>query len=336
MKFTIYQESRAGKRANNEDRLAHCYSRDSLLMVVADGMGGHYFGEVAAQIAVQTLTESFQREVTTHSRPLLFLQTGMLNAHRAILDFAESISCRTRRAPPASPASCRTTSPTGRTRVILDFICCARARVLAQTKDHSRVRLLLEQGIINEEQASTHPDRNKIYGCLGGQQTPEIEFSRKTTLEAGDVLVAVHRRRLERAACRLLATALKTANLMHAVPTLLGQAETRCGPHADNLSMIAVRWGDSYVDESSAGGSLISTKIMPRHGHHASRRVRTQPAPQDRTQRRGDRTRHRRDPLDHPEVRQIGIFMRPSTAKLRNCARSPLRAASPATPKARC
>ena len=51
MKFTIYQESRPGKRANNEDRLAHCYSRDALLMVIADGMGGHYYGEIAAQLA---------------------------------------------------------------------------------------------------------------------------------------------------------------------------------------------------------------------------------------------------------------------------------------------
>jgi serine/threonine protein kinase len=56
-----------GKRANNEDRLAHCYSRDALLMVIADGMGGHYYGEVAAQIAVQTLAESFQREATPES-----------------------------------------------------------------------------------------------------------------------------------------------------------------------------------------------------------------------------------------------------------------------------
>ena len=55
MKFTIYQESRPGKRPNNEDRLAHCYSRDALMMVIADGMGGHYYGEIAAQIAVQTL-----------------------------------------------------------------------------------------------------------------------------------------------------------------------------------------------------------------------------------------------------------------------------------------
>ncbi len=59
MKFTIYQESRPGKRPTNEDRIAYCYSRDTLLMVVADGMGGHLHGEVAAQIAVQYITEAF-------------------------------------------------------------------------------------------------------------------------------------------------------------------------------------------------------------------------------------------------------------------------------------
>lgn len=39
MRFTIYQESRQGSRNNNEDRTTYCYSRDALLMVVADGMG---------------------------------------------------------------------------------------------------------------------------------------------------------------------------------------------------------------------------------------------------------------------------------------------------------
>ncbi|HJV28779.1 MAG TPA: serine/threonine-protein phosphatase, partial [Aromatoleum sp.] len=40
MKFTIYQDSRIGKRSSNQDRLAYCYSREALLMLVADGMGG--------------------------------------------------------------------------------------------------------------------------------------------------------------------------------------------------------------------------------------------------------------------------------------------------------
>ena len=112
MKFTIYQESRLGKRANNEDRLAYSYSRDALLMVVADGMGGHFYGEVAAQIAVQTLTEAFQRQATPSiADPFLFLQKAS----------------RIRRAPPASPASFRTTSPTGRTPATRAFTCCAKA-----------------------------------------------------------------------------------------------------------------------------------------------------------------------------------------------------------------
>ena len=55
MKFTIYQESRLGKRANNEDRLAYSYSRDALLMAVADGMGGHIGGEIASASAVDRL-----------------------------------------------------------------------------------------------------------------------------------------------------------------------------------------------------------------------------------------------------------------------------------------
>ena len=51
MKFTIYQESRIGTRQVNQDRVAYCYSRDALLLIVADGMGGHAHGEIAAQIA---------------------------------------------------------------------------------------------------------------------------------------------------------------------------------------------------------------------------------------------------------------------------------------------
>ena len=52
MKFSIFQDSRVGARPYNQDRIGHWYTRDSLLLVLADGMGGHLMGEVAAQIAV--------------------------------------------------------------------------------------------------------------------------------------------------------------------------------------------------------------------------------------------------------------------------------------------
>ena len=41
MRFTIFQESRKGAREVNQDRIAYTYSRETLLLVVADGMGGH-------------------------------------------------------------------------------------------------------------------------------------------------------------------------------------------------------------------------------------------------------------------------------------------------------
>ena len=59
MRFTIYQESRVGGRANNEDRTTYCYSRDALLMVVADGMGGAKAGEIASLLACQSIERQF-------------------------------------------------------------------------------------------------------------------------------------------------------------------------------------------------------------------------------------------------------------------------------------
>jgi serine/threonine protein phosphatase PrpC len=265
MKFTIYQESRTGKRPNNEDRLAYCYSREALLMVVADGMGGHYYGEVAAQIAVQTFTEAFPNESRPRLRdPFMFLQKGMLNAHRAILDFAGKHhlldSPRTTCVACVVQNNVAYWAHSGDSRLYL----LRNGKTVAQTRDHSRVRMLVDQGVIREEQMLGHPDRNKIYGCLGGQQAPEIEYSRKATLEKGDVLVLCTDGVWSVLPGDMLAASLKTADLMRAVPVLLAQAETRGGPHADNLSIIAVRWGDTYGDESGSSGSLISTRTMPR------------------------------------------------------------------------
>ena len=59
MRFTIFQDSRLGDRKGNEDRVGYSYSRDVLLMVIADGMGGHEQGEVAAEIAVTEITRRF-------------------------------------------------------------------------------------------------------------------------------------------------------------------------------------------------------------------------------------------------------------------------------------
>ena len=260
MRFTIYQDSRQGGRANNEDRTTCCYSRDALLMVVADGMGGHHYGEIAAQIAVQTLADAFQRE----AKPLLadpfrFLQKSMTNAHHAILDYTTRHHLRD--TPRTTCVACVVQdnvaywAHAGDSRLYL----IRDGRVITQTKDHSRIRLLIEEGMISEAQAAFHPDRNKIYSCLGSPTPPEIEFSRKTPLNHGDILLLCSDGLWGEMSGDMMAVALKGSNLLQAVPMILNQAETKGGPHRDNLSVVAVRWEDAYVEEAS---SAISTQTM--------------------------------------------------------------------------
>ena len=234
-------------------------------MVVADGMGGHYYGEIAAQIAVQTLIESFQREAKPEIiDPFLFLQKVMSNAHSAILDFTDAHKLND--SPRTTCVACIIQdniaywAHAGDSRLYL----MRNGKVMTHTRDHSRVQLLMDQGIINEAQAALHPERNKVYSCLGGRQTPEIEFSRKTPLEAGDVLALCTDGVWGVRSGEMMAVALKNTNLMQAVPTLLGQAEIRGGPNADNLSIIAVRWEDSYIEAGASASSIVSTQTMSR------------------------------------------------------------------------
>lgn len=260
MKFTIYQESRQGKRKNNEDRIAYCYSRDALLMVVADGMGGHYYGEIASQIAAQALTDAFNREAKpTLDDPFMFLQRGMTTAHHAILDFAADHALRD--SPRTTCVACVIQDSvaywahSGDSRLYL----MRDGKLVSQTRDHSRVRLLLEQGVITEAQMANHPERNKVYSCLGGIQAPEIEFSRKTPLEAGDVVLLSTDGFWGPLPPEIVAVSLRQANLLQAVPVLMNQAEARGGQYCDNLSVVAVRWEDSYVESPQ---SSVSTQTM--------------------------------------------------------------------------
>ena len=79
MKFSVFQLSRKGGREKNEDRMGYSYTKESCLFVVADGMGGHPEGEVAAQLALQTVSLDFQRLARPKlDDPAEFLENALL------------------------------------------------------------------------------------------------------------------------------------------------------------------------------------------------------------------------------------------------------------------
>ncbi|RIJ44070.1 serine/threonine-protein phosphatase, partial [Maribellus luteus] len=164
MRFSVYQESKKGARRVNQDRMGYCFTRDAMLMVLCDGLGGHSLGEVAAQQALQTMARQFQR----HARPSIrnprdFLHESIMLAHRDIHRYAETNGL---------PDAPRTTivcalaqrgslhwAHAGDSRMYL----MRKGELVTRTRDHSKIENLLQQDRVLPMQVAHHPERNKIY-----------------------------------------------------------------------------------------------------------------------------------------------------------------------------
>ena len=251
MKFSIFQESRIGQRKSNQDRLIYRYTRDALLMVVADGMGGHPFGEVAAQITVEHLDETFRRTARpTLADPRLFLLRELSDAHHAIVRHAAE-----RGLPEVPCTTCVACivqhglaywAHAGDSRLYA----IRAGKLLTRTRDHTQVQLLLDQGLIDAAAAAVHPARNRIYNCLGGSQPPQIEAAGETPLLPGDIIALCSDGAWGPLPDDTLVRILAEAGPMAAVPRLLGMAETKAGNSCDNLTLMAMQWDDNGAGQT--------------------------------------------------------------------------------------
>ena len=253
MKYSIFQNSRVGGRDYNQDRIGHWYTRDSLLLVLADGMGGHLLGEVAAQIALDTFAAAFRKDAQTRLQdPDLFLFRNVGRVHAAIDEYTRRLNL---------PDSPRTTlvacvvqdgaawwTHIGDSRLYL----VRRGTVLMRTRDHTRVQQLVDQGRIREEAVSAHPDRNVLLQCLGGHHTPKVEPSSTASLAKDDIILLCSDGFWGPLTQRQLLGKLAEKQFAQALSELMSLAEVRGGPGCDNLSVVAVSWGEEAVQRLSA------------------------------------------------------------------------------------
>jgi len=243
MRFTIFQESRQGDRKGNEDRIGYSYSREVLLMTVCDGMGGHMDGEVAAEIAVNEITRRFQQEARNRLRkPPDFLVSAINAAHHAIVSYA--VEKNLLECPRTTCVVCVVQNGSaywahaGDSRLYV----LRAGSLVAATSDHSRVQQMIESGVLTPEAAARHPDRNKIFSCLGGVVPPQIAIGREFPLRLGDTIVLSTDGFWAQIQPAIMGTMLKKQTIIELFPGLLTEAHRRAAGESDNLSVVAMTW----------------------------------------------------------------------------------------------
>jgi len=265
MRFSVYQESRKGGRLVNQDRMGYLYTRKSLLMMVADGMGGHARGEVAAETTLQTLATIFQRDAKPMlPDPAAFLEQAIQAAHRDLHRYrAEN---RLPEAPRTTVVACvvqdgiATWAHVGDSRLYL----LRGGKIAHRTLDHSRVHQMVASGLIRPEDVKNHPERNRIHNCIGAFVTPKVEVANKLALRAGDTLVLCSDGLWGALSDQDITGAFGRATVMRAVPELMDKAMAESGPEPDNCTAIAMSWaGSESMDMIPPTESPVSTLVIP-------------------------------------------------------------------------
>jgi len=252
MKFSVFQVSRKGGRKNNEDRMGYCYTRASAVFVLADGMGGHPDGEVAAQMALQSVATLFQKEAKPELPDVhAFLNNAVLAAHRQILryglDQAMLDSPRTTIVLAVVQGGAISWTHCGDSRLYL----LRHGRVLTRTRDHS----VMEQQIGKKAAPGTAEmsNRNVLFTCLGSPTKPVFSIVGPLTLQQGDRVMLCSDGLWSSISEDDIIDELGNKPVDEAVPDMVERALRLAGASSDNVTCIAMQWETPDVDDSLQG-----------------------------------------------------------------------------------
>ncbi len=241
MKFSVFQVSRKGGRKVNEDRMGYCYTRGAGIFLLADGMGGHPQGEVAAQLALQAISELFQKEAKPELADVgTFLSAALMAAHHRILRYAIEKgmldSPRTTMVAAVVQGGAVSWIHCGDSRLYL----VRQGELLARTRDHSfhEQRQVERAGV----KAAAPVNRNILFTCLGSPTKPVFELAGPVSLQQGDRLMLCSDGLWTSLSEADIIDQLQHKAVSEAVPDLVDLALQQGGETSDNVTVLALEW----------------------------------------------------------------------------------------------
>lgn len=231
-----------GDRKEQQDRVAllpHPSRRGLLLAVLADGMGGHSGGAMAAEQVILKARQNFEdfAPVDESAQQLL----------RSIIEDAHVIVKLTRFTSEQDPhtTACVLLFQAGR----VDWAHCGDSRIyhfrgeklVSHTSDHSYVNEMLKKGYLTPEQAQSHPQKNVLLGCLGSEREPTIDFGESAPVQVGDIFLLCSDGLWAYFSEAELGGVLAGLAPRAAAETLIQRARERAEGHGDNCSLVIVK-----------------------------------------------------------------------------------------------
>lgn len=243
-----------GDRKEQQDRVAiyaHPKAKGALLAVLADGMGGHTGGALAAEQVLHTARQNFEANGPSADTVRDMLESAIRDAHDGI-----GLTRYTSEQDPHSTACLLVLQP-GRA----DWAHCGDSRIyhfrngqrLARSFDHSYVMDLVSKGFLTEAQAEQHPNKNILISCLGDKEAPRIDFGESAPLVAGDCFLVCSDGVWAYFSDEELGRLMQDNPPRQAAEMIISACRTRAQGRGDNCSLAIVRLKEIEKPASPVG-----------------------------------------------------------------------------------
>jgi serine/threonine protein phosphatase PrpC len=255
MSWQFNLASDIGGRTEQQDCLGqlNINGSDAHLVIVADGMGGHRDGAMAARTVIDTARQRLHDD--NPADPRAFLKSLCLESHQAINELGGDDE----RSPGSTCILLYLNGPEAYWAHVGDsrLYHFRNGELVNRTLDHSVAQLMVEQGRLNEAEVAGNALQNQLYMRLGGDKTPQPEFG-ASEIETDDIFM------LCSDGFWAYITPEEAISTLEKLPPdedgaahLVAIARERGGSSGDNISLALTRWSPA----NSKGGKGLFSRL---------------------------------------------------------------------------